>query len=205
MLVKRLRDARKHKAARGGHAVGDSPFGFRPGDWNFEEDPTEQEVLREIARLHSEGSNPSHIARRLNDLGLRSKRGGRWHPTSVRRILGRMLRDAQRADVKVAGLPGTTAPTITLARSQCLSGPLRDFQDVRLVKSGCAHFHTPGLSDSHVIFGSVGLASVPRYLRRLVEQRFRCRESQGAATDLRLLLRWLRYLARNQPHQRRSR
>ncbi len=103
MLVKRLRDARRHKAARGGHAVGGSPFGYRPGDWDLEEDPAEQEVLREIARLHAEGSNSSDIARRLNDLGLCSKRGGRWHPTSVRRIVGRMLSGARPAGVEVAG------------------------------------------------------------------------------------------------------
>ena len=103
MLVKRLRDARKHKAARGGHAVGGPPFGYRPGDWNLEEDPTEQETLALIRRLHAEGSNPSDIARRLNDAGLRSKRGGRWHPTSVRRIVGRMVSATEKEDVKLAG------------------------------------------------------------------------------------------------------
>lgn len=103
MLVKRLRDARKHKASLGGHAVGGSPFGFRPGDWSLEEDPTEQETLALIKRLHTEGRNASEIARHLNDRGLLSKRGGRWHPTSVRRIVGRMLRDAQSDDVRRAG------------------------------------------------------------------------------------------------------
>lgn len=103
MLVKRLRDARKHKAARGGHAVGGAPFGWRPGDWGLEEDPAEQVVLREIRRLHAEGQHASEIARRLNDSGLRSKRGGTWHPTSVRRIVGRTVREAQGGQVLKAG------------------------------------------------------------------------------------------------------
>jgi DNA invertase Pin-like site-specific DNA recombinase len=103
MLVKRLRDGRKHKAALGGHPGGGSPFGFRPGGWSLEEDPTEQETLALIKRLHAEGHNASDIARSLNDRGLLSKRGGRWHPTSVRRIVGRMLSEAQTGDLRRAG------------------------------------------------------------------------------------------------------
>ena len=103
MLVKRLSDARRHKASLGGHSVGSSPFGFRPGDWDLEEDPAEQETLREIARLHAEGHNASQIARCLNDSGHRSKRAGTWHPTSVRRVVARMTRNAEKDGVSATG------------------------------------------------------------------------------------------------------
>lgn len=87
----------------GGHAVGSSPVRLPAGDWNLDEDPDEQETLALIGRLHAEGSNPSDIVRHLNDLGHRSKRGGRWHPTSARRIVGRMVSDTDKEDVKLVG------------------------------------------------------------------------------------------------------
>ena len=103
MLVKRLRDGRKLKTSRGGHGVGAAPFGYRPGDWGLEEDPAEQEIVREIERLHAEGCNASEIARCLTDSGHRTKRDGVWYPTSVRRVLARMTRDAEKAEAWAAG------------------------------------------------------------------------------------------------------
>ena len=103
MLVKRLRDARRLKKTRGGHAVGSAPFGYTPGGWVLIEDPDEQETLSIIKKLHAEGLNGSQIARHLNVLGKTSKRGVVWHPTSVRRVVARMTGDARGDSRSAAG------------------------------------------------------------------------------------------------------
>lgn len=44
-------------------------------------------AMHRIAALHGRGGSLNAIARRLNDEGVPSPRGGKWHPTSVSRMV----------------------------------------------------------------------------------------------------------------------
>jgi DNA invertase Pin-like site-specific DNA recombinase len=81
MIVKRLRDGRKAKAAAGGHAVGAYPFGQSVNG------PVEREqkVLALIAELLDKGWNYSRIARELNSRGpaFAPRNAAAWRPSTL--------------------------------------------------------------------------------------------------------------------------
>lgn len=103
MLVKRLRDARKHKAKLGGHGVGAVPFGFQSDGWGLVEDPTEQETVGLIKKLHAEGRNTVQIAAELNDRGHLTRRQAAWYPASVGRVVKRVAEGTQTGGRRKAG------------------------------------------------------------------------------------------------------
>jgi DNA invertase Pin-like site-specific DNA recombinase len=80
LIVKRLKDGRQAKAAAGGHAVGVRPFGELEG---------EREARARICQLRSEGHSYRAIAAKLDDEGLRPRRGERWSDVSVRKVYQR--------------------------------------------------------------------------------------------------------------------
>lgn len=82
MIVSKLRAARDRKRKLG-RCEGRIPFGQHP-DY-----PQEIETLRFIMYLHQSDKSPQSIARKLNDKGLRARRGGPWYPSSVDKILRR--------------------------------------------------------------------------------------------------------------------
>jgi DNA invertase Pin-like site-specific DNA recombinase len=91
MVAKRMRNGRKAKAAAGGYAGYGSPaFGQQSIDAELVADEAEQEVIARMRELRGEGLSYRLIAATLNDEGLRSKRGGEWHPQTVSRVLGRL-------------------------------------------------------------------------------------------------------------------
>lgn len=90
MVVKRLRDGRRLKAERGGYAHGRPPFGWKAVGRELVEDPAEQLMLARIAELHQDGCSLRQIAARLQAEGHRPRRGERWHPNTLARILERL-------------------------------------------------------------------------------------------------------------------
>lgn len=89
MLVKRLRDGRKAKAARGGHAVGPAPYGWLAEAGELVPIPAEQRALKRMRKLHAQGLTTREIAETLAIEGHPTKRGGRWTSPVVSRILSR--------------------------------------------------------------------------------------------------------------------
>lgn len=89
MIVKRLRDGRKLKAERGGHAHGRPPFGWKAEGGELVEDPAEQAALARIQELHRQGSSLRGTAAALETEGHRPRRGQHWHPNVLSRILER--------------------------------------------------------------------------------------------------------------------
>lgn len=88
MIRKRLRDGRNAKAAKGGYAYGAPRFGQQAKDGELVDLDAEREIEDLIRHWHdTEGLGPRPICRRLNDTGVPAKRGGKWHPTTVARIL----------------------------------------------------------------------------------------------------------------------
>lgn len=95
MIRKRLRDGRNSKAAKGGYAYGAPPFGKQAKDGELVDLDDEKDVEDLIRRwADTEGIGPRPITRRLNEAGIPAKRGGKWHPTTVARILSPEARQA---------------------------------------------------------------------------------------------------------------
>jgi len=87
MIARRLRRGREHKAAQGGYAHRAPPYGFRPDSGQLVPDPQEQRVVLKMIEMRDAGSSLRDIVDGLNRAGVPSKRGGRWHPQTVARVL----------------------------------------------------------------------------------------------------------------------
>lgn len=98
MIACRTAGALRAKRARG-ELAGAVPFGFRPvanhGHKTKRGLPArrlvpvqhEQEAIFFMRQQHDAGASLRSIARALTDQGIPPRRGGRWHPDSVRKIL----------------------------------------------------------------------------------------------------------------------
>jgi DNA invertase Pin-like site-specific DNA recombinase len=89
MIVARMRRGKRAKAARGGYTGGWLPLGLRSQDGEAVPDEAEQAALALIRSQHSEGRSLREIVSALEAGGHRTKRGGRWHPSTVARALAR--------------------------------------------------------------------------------------------------------------------
>lgn len=96
LIVKRLKSGRRQKAESGGYATGSPPYGQRVVDGELVEHPEEAAVLRQMRAWATEGVGVRAIARRLNDAGICAKRGGRWHPSTVARLVDPQARTDSR-------------------------------------------------------------------------------------------------------------
>jgi DNA invertase Pin-like site-specific DNA recombinase len=81
MVVLKLRGARQRARARDGRCEGAKPFGEYPG---------EAQVLERIKTLRAAGESYATIAARLNREGIPPRRGLKWHPFAVDRIIRRV-------------------------------------------------------------------------------------------------------------------
>ena len=89
MIALRLRSGRKLKAERGGFAYGSPGFGYRAEDKQLVPDDREQQAVRRIRELHDVGTSLRGIITVLEAEGIAPKRGGKWYPATVRRVLER--------------------------------------------------------------------------------------------------------------------
>jgi DNA invertase Pin-like site-specific DNA recombinase len=83
------RTARLRATARGIHLGRTAPFGYRrTRDGRLEPDPENATVLQEVFRRRADGARPQEIAEWLEELGVRTMRGGLgWTRQSLRGIL----------------------------------------------------------------------------------------------------------------------
>lgn len=91
LVAKRMRDGRRLKADRGGHAVGQHAFGYRSGGRGADSVPDdhEQQVVRRILELREAGQSYRQIATQLDGEGLRPRRAERWSAMAVRNVAER--------------------------------------------------------------------------------------------------------------------
>jgi len=90
LVAKRMRNGRKAKAAAGGYAGFGSPaFGQRSIDGELVTDEDQAATIARMRELRGAGLSYRLIAAKLNEGGLKSKRGGSWHPQTVARVLER--------------------------------------------------------------------------------------------------------------------
>lgn len=97
IIVKRLRNGRKAKAERGGYATGAPRYGKKVVDKELTDDETEEERVQMMEQWRDEEQlSIRAITERLNQQGIPSKRGGKWHPTTVARLLSPEARERAR-------------------------------------------------------------------------------------------------------------
>jgi DNA invertase Pin-like site-specific DNA recombinase len=77
-IVLKLRGARMRKRAKEGRCEGRKPYGFYDG---------EEAVLARLKALRATGTGFDHIAAKLNEEGVPTRTGKRWHGVVVNRIL----------------------------------------------------------------------------------------------------------------------
>jgi DNA invertase Pin-like site-specific DNA recombinase len=82
-----VREGMRDRALRG-EVLGRAPYGYRVVERHLRIEPNEAKVVREIFRRYlDEGEGVRVIARRLNEEGVRTRRGGAWSMVSVRGVL----------------------------------------------------------------------------------------------------------------------
>lgn len=80
---------RRHGRRSSHVGAGSPPYGYRKDGGRLVPDAAEQATLARIAELRAQGATFREIARALDLGGHPPKRGERWHPESVRRIVER--------------------------------------------------------------------------------------------------------------------
>jgi DNA invertase Pin-like site-specific DNA recombinase len=94
IITLRLMAGRRRKVERGGFAGGTPPYGRRAEDRELVADVDEGAALARIRQLADQGASLRSIAAVLTAEGHRPRRGGRWHPEVLRRIVARSSRAA---------------------------------------------------------------------------------------------------------------
>lgn len=103
ITVANMRRGKREKSKAGGYTGGHrfaerygyelrtvkGPRGKKKNEWVPV--AAEQEVIQLARRLRDDGLTLQAIADQLNEAGHPTKSGGRWHPNSVRRLLGNRL------------------------------------------------------------------------------------------------------------------
>jgi DNA invertase Pin-like site-specific DNA recombinase len=89
LIRQRLRKGKREKAAAGGYVGGAPRLGLRASEGNLVVDEDEQRAVELIRDAHRRGASLRQIAIKLDDAGLQPKRGNRWHPTTIARVIAR--------------------------------------------------------------------------------------------------------------------
>lgn len=92
-MTRRMQLGRARSAAEGNWQSGPVPFGFecvrnqaRSG-YTLKVNEAQAEIVRMIYKWYDEGTGKNIIANRLNDMGITTKRGNPWIPSSIWKIL----------------------------------------------------------------------------------------------------------------------
>ncbi len=86
LAAERTAAALAHKKASG-QVYGPTPFGQDRIGNDLYVNQDEMNVLERMKEWHAEGASLREIARRLNEAGVQSKKGGAWYASSVRSVL----------------------------------------------------------------------------------------------------------------------
>ncbi|WP_244888743.1 recombinase family protein [Streptomyces purpureus] len=98
LITKRLRNGRAAKAEKGGYAYGSPQYGWASDkDKNLVEVDAEQAGRARAKELRAEGLSYEAIGQKLAEEGHKTKRGGKWHPATVARLLDDEYRERTNA------------------------------------------------------------------------------------------------------------
>lgn len=87
-ITMRLSGGRINKAKKGGYAGGSIALGYNSVDKELKQSENEAKLVMTIFRMKRNNHlSINEIARRLNEEGHKTKRGGRWYASTVKYIL----------------------------------------------------------------------------------------------------------------------
>lgn len=105
LIVKRLTEGRTAKGSKGGYAYGAPRYGQQSVDGELTPNEAEEQHVQMMERWRDEeGLSIRGIVARLNEQEIPSKRGGKWHPTTVARLLSPEAREKARQQSAAARL-----------------------------------------------------------------------------------------------------
>lgn len=87
-IAERTSEALQHKKRQGAR-LGAVPLGFKRAGDHLVVDPDEQRVLERVRELAAGGARLSEIRAALERDGIKTKRGGAWHLTTIRKLIAR--------------------------------------------------------------------------------------------------------------------
>ena len=86
-ITERVMSGKAQKAREGGYNGGPPPYGYRYDGEAFHVDTGAAKVIRDVLEEFDAGATLRSIANRLNEEGIPTGRGGRWHAATVRYML----------------------------------------------------------------------------------------------------------------------
>ena len=87
-ITRRTLAGKKEKASQGGYSGGPTPLGYeRDQEGGLRINAAEAEIVRQVHEMRQQGMPYQAIADILNRKNVPTKRGGKWHPATVRYIL----------------------------------------------------------------------------------------------------------------------
>ena len=86
-IVQRTTEGRDARGRIDGERGGRVPMGYTRTEEGVEIVPDEAEIVRQIFSKRGAGATLTVIADGLNKQGIKTRRGGKWHASSVRQIL----------------------------------------------------------------------------------------------------------------------
>ena len=88
VIRERTHSGRKAKAEKGGYAFGSPAYGYHSIEGQLVEHPEEFPILQIMKNHRRAGKGLTAIAKMLNELGYKSKRGTAWTPVKVGEAVG---------------------------------------------------------------------------------------------------------------------
>ena len=90
LIRQRMAKGKREKGSQGGYTGGAPPYGYESDhQGNLVPNRVMLETVERIRELHAEGMSLRSIIDVLESEGHRTRRGNRWHPTTVARLIGR--------------------------------------------------------------------------------------------------------------------
>jgi len=89
IIGERTKSAMQYKRANGEKYCHIVPFGYQEVNGRLIEIDKEIKIVKGIIRKHQQGISLRDIASKLNDTGVSTKRGGKWHASTVRQVIKR--------------------------------------------------------------------------------------------------------------------
>jgi len=87
IIHERLSKGRRRKAAEGGYVGGWLPYGYGYASGRVVVVSNEAKVVRRIFERRAAGESYAAISERLNEENVPTRRGGRWHVSTVQRVV----------------------------------------------------------------------------------------------------------------------
>ncbi|MDD5546868.1 MAG: recombinase family protein [Candidatus Omnitrophica bacterium] len=85
--AERVKDVMCSRAEQGKYNGGIAPYGFLSENKSLRVNSLEADIVREIFSFYLEHRSILYVTHKLNEDGIKTRKGGMWAPTSVRRIL----------------------------------------------------------------------------------------------------------------------